>query len=62
MIKTVKMTRFGAMVEDCFKGNSLTDAVLRPPLTGKEAEEVSVNFDPTGQHTSLPGVESRLFG
>lgn len=33
---------------------SLTDAVLRPPLTGKEAEKVFVNFDPADLHTSLP--------
>lgn len=36
--------------------NSLTDAVLRPPLTGKEVEKVFVNFDPTELHTSLPGI------
>lgn len=27
---------------------SLTDAVLRPPLTGKEVEKGFLNFDPIG--------------
>lgn len=34
--------------------SSLTDAVLRPLLTGKEAEKVSVIFDPAEPRTSLP--------
>lgn len=36
--------------------SSLTDADLRPPLTGKEAELVSVIFDPAEPGTSLPAL------
>lgn len=44
------------MSVDCLREISLTDAVLRPPLTGKEAEKEFVTFDGLDRHTSLPGV------